>query len=375
MQTEQIEVMVVAVVLGSASPSSLTLFRGVIVQPISLGTAGDWRIEAPGVAPVHGALCFDGSALHVWSDPEAGAPITVNGEVIPAQWTPVAFPAVMSFGEARIVVRGPRPKRSEVPRSDDTTRIVKRPSPPAPVLHIAPAPRPEADATRLVDIEALLPKIGVKAAPRVLPAAGRPASPVVRDAALVAPSPRSASSATADETALRRASFRPLSLWKQIPLPARISSALLLLGAGMLMLPALGHSTVLASPSERGAAAASASTGQKSVADAAAAASGSVAASASGSVTPSAVTPSAAPNPAPLGLARDTQAGALPALVDSAKPVTSAKRGPTLQRRAVDSLIAGNDVETTRLYEELVNGDPANATYREALRILNRRNR
>ncbi len=69
---------------------------------MSVGTQGTWRVEAPGVHPVHLYIYFDGQTLFLQS-PDVPDPPTVDGRPLPASWTPAAPQCTVSFGRATLV--------------------------------------------------------------------------------------------------------------------------------------------------------------------------------------------------------------------------------------------------------------------------------
>lgn len=332
---ERAEALVLSVVTGDAVPRARTLYRGHRVESLTIGTRGDWHVEAPGVVPIHAALHFDGSNLYVWGS-SLGS-ISVNGKPVPESWTPVSFPAVMLLGEARIVLLGPRTKaaRRSIPAASPPSKGTVRP-------WEAPPPASEHDeaATRLVDIEQLLPRVS-----------SPPLQPAVVVASLAPISTETAASVPPrrdeEPTLRRRIPASALALWKGVPFTTRIASAILVLGAGMFLLPsgARGARETSAAP----------------------------VAPAASSLASAAAVPAAAA--APAALEASVKQAELPAPAASPSAKVSSAKGPTEQWRAVNAVVSGNNAEAVALYEELSRTQPDSVPYREALRILRQGNR
>lgn len=90
----------------SAGLSSLVnreLTAGIPVAPFSLGSSGDWSIQAPGVAESHLFLAFDGSCLFA-AAVSTEHPAYLDGVRIGPDWTPVPVPSSLVFGAASVVV-------------------------------------------------------------------------------------------------------------------------------------------------------------------------------------------------------------------------------------------------------------------------------
>lgn len=202
---------------GAGDQEAIELQPGTPREPFSVGTEGDFRVTAPGVTAVHAYLYFDGVQLYVAS---TGAhDVTMRGEVVSTDWTPVAVPMNIHVAGAKLAVRGPA-ARSPKPGTDEQTRArpmpgvpggassgfaappdeertivnppgapfapVAAPEPPPdsertrfePIAAAAPAPAPaDQDATMIAPLEAML-----KSAPRTAPP-----GPVARPAAVTAP--------------------------------------------------------------------------------------------------------------------------------------------------------------------------------------------
>jgi hypothetical protein len=99
---------------GGVSPLPQSVFVwGTASRAFSVGTHGDWAINAPGVAPVHFFLRFDGKMLHIAGGP-SGAPLSVSGVVVDQTWRPLPVFSLVAFGGAQLRVTcepaAPRPQ-------------------------------------------------------------------------------------------------------------------------------------------------------------------------------------------------------------------------------------------------------------------------
>ncbi|MCU0682432.1 MAG: hypothetical protein MUF34_09280 [Polyangiaceae bacterium] len=107
----------ITLVSGSSPKVSVRLRPGVPVPTFSIGTGAQWQVMAPGVAPLHFFLCFDGESLFASS--ALGAPPVMLGEVsLSSRWSKVVAPCDLSFGEARLFVERkmvPKPLRALAP--------------------------------------------------------------------------------------------------------------------------------------------------------------------------------------------------------------------------------------------------------------------
>ncbi|MCL2447900.1 MAG: hypothetical protein FWD17_03020 [Polyangiaceae bacterium] len=98
------EAVEISVLTGTANPTTLVLFAGSSKNPFSVGSAGEWRVAAEGVAPVHLYLAFDGRELFaVPAAPEL--PVLLAGAAIGGQWTRIPLPCELRFAGACLVVR------------------------------------------------------------------------------------------------------------------------------------------------------------------------------------------------------------------------------------------------------------------------------
>jgi hypothetical protein len=145
---------------GGTSPVPRSVFVwGTPGGAFSVGTHGDWIVNAAGVAPVHFFLRFDGKMLHLAGGP-AGAPLSISGRPVDQTWRPLPVFSVVAFGAAQLRVTC----EPAVPR-------VPSPPPTAPVIHVAPrVPDPPA---RLESTVPLGEVRRVRTEPIVLPEAAQ----------------------------------------------------------------------------------------------------------------------------------------------------------------------------------------------------------
>lgn len=114
--SESPRVFVLEVEGGRALPSTLRWLAGVRVEPISVGTQGQWFIVGPGVHAVHAYLAFDGATLYVQSaDPRY--PLLLDGAPVGSQWQAVPTPARVAMGGVVIAF-------SASDASDDRTQVL-----------------------------------------------------------------------------------------------------------------------------------------------------------------------------------------------------------------------------------------------------------
>lgn len=172
--------------LGRGDPSAVMLDFGVVVDPTSFGTAGMWRIDAPGVLDVHGYFYFDGKSLFVQSADDK-APLMVNKHRVATAWTEVRAPSTIEVGKAELVYRD-----NGTPSYDDgdaTLAAATAPLQPRPKPAFVPGGgafvnRADDESTRFAPIDGMpqparLPdpldgNDGIRA-PLARPAAGNPA--------------------------------------------------------------------------------------------------------------------------------------------------------------------------------------------------------
>jgi hypothetical protein len=99
---EQMPSMFLEAFANHVMPAAVRFTAGESAGTLTLGTHGDWRISAAGVAPIHAALHFDGQTLYVVGRPDS--PIYVDGECAGTDWFKVQAPATLEIGTARIDV-------------------------------------------------------------------------------------------------------------------------------------------------------------------------------------------------------------------------------------------------------------------------------
>lgn len=91
--------LVLRLIAGSSRDMLRVFTAGVPVPPFSVGTRGDWVVEASGVEPVHFFATFDGARLHV-SIGSPTARLTVRLNAVGREWMLAEPPSAMIFGEA-----------------------------------------------------------------------------------------------------------------------------------------------------------------------------------------------------------------------------------------------------------------------------------
>jgi hypothetical protein len=136
----------VATLTGGTSPvMQQAFFWGIPGQPFSVGTRGDWVVNAPGVEPLHFFLNFDGRMIQVAGGP-SGAPVTVAGVPVDHTWRPVPVFAEIAFGGARMRItceEAPQEAataQSTVPVPAVPEPVAAAPAVPVPVVQVAAAP-------------------------------------------------------------------------------------------------------------------------------------------------------------------------------------------------------------------------------------------
>jgi hypothetical protein len=95
---------VIAIEQGMGEPTSIPLAIGQVVEPISVGRKGAWRIDAERVDDVHAFLCFDGDSLFLASAGESIA-VSAGGDVIGTTWTKLRAPCTITLGAAALSFR------------------------------------------------------------------------------------------------------------------------------------------------------------------------------------------------------------------------------------------------------------------------------
>ena len=398
---------------GSQVPSrALRLESGKKLDPISLGTEGQWTLAGAGVRDVHGFLAFDGAQVFVHSASPL-YPLRVDGAPVGVRWEPVAAPARIAVGGLTLVLsvglddgpgaqQGPRdPQRRPVRGQDDeSTRYLPVEATHAPIAPIAPiapshplaralAPFDPAlyethddDATRpgvplseyddgdMTRVDA--PLVAAPAPPPVPVAApGAPLAPVASPAPALdprvgigpgpildlPPAPLPAAP-TAKGLPWRAMALQGAAQWKATSRPKK--ALLLMLPVAFLAVFVLfddggrgrrgegSPAASVAAPSPVGALSSSRAT-----------------ASASAVAAPAPPRPSSSPPSPPSPPPSPRPPPSAPA---TAPAVSAGSKSP--ERMAVDAVVAGAYADAIHRYDELAREHPDRAAYREAARIL-----
>lgn len=152
MMTEEYEV-VITLVDGDALEVSRTFRYGRLHVPFSVGSEGDWRVSAEGVAGVHFWLQFDGQRLHVAS---AGAEATTYLQNFRIDRTRQEVPdrSELRFGQARMKVfwRPADSLISSAPRPRPAARHERRSH--APVVRVDAPPESPIDRAAALPLPA-----------------------------------------------------------------------------------------------------------------------------------------------------------------------------------------------------------------------------
>ncbi len=140
--------LVLTVRRGQAEPPAIGMGPGQVVGPLAFGARATWTIAAPGALPEHGFLYFDGTTLFVRSVDRA-LPLRIDDRSIPADWTPIAAPARLTFGGAELRLEARAAETSAVdsfaapePSVDETGRypLPGREPPAKPAIERGAAP-------------------------------------------------------------------------------------------------------------------------------------------------------------------------------------------------------------------------------------------
>lgn len=385
---------------GTADPVALELTTP--TQPMSVGSAGEWPIIGPDVAPIAGYLYFDGMSLFVAAGD--GATPTLEGRPVGAEWEAVPVPGEIRLGKVRLSVDlgtttrqtekahvpPTTPPRAVLEETDEATVVVRgdelpqigamlagygaapqaaapAPSPvagpPAPSAPAAasswhmgpsapppiPAPPPDDEATRFGPIEARLPQLQARplpVPPGYAPVAVEPApAPVPTPGPLTPTVPGAA----------------PRALTKPNPLIAAWSAASIPQKAIIALMPIAFVAVVygLDDGSEPATTA------------------GTVAVSAAAVASSSATSPSASnPTPSPANPNPPSPASAVAVAAPSAASAGKRKLKAgelTLERQATDALDTGDLPTALSRYERLVAENPTHPAFPVVIRVLKRR--
>src|SRR5215471_15441007 len=95
---------VIEVEAGIGEPPYIAFARGTVLNPMSVGRRGMWRIDADDVLDVHAYIYYDGRVLFVQSADDE-MPLVANGRTIPHSWTNAPIPCEITMGRARLRVR------------------------------------------------------------------------------------------------------------------------------------------------------------------------------------------------------------------------------------------------------------------------------
>ncbi|MCS6902568.1 MAG: hypothetical protein NZX77_22760, partial [Polyangiaceae bacterium] len=93
----------VQVIEGTTQETSRIFSPGAPVGPLGLGSAAEWKVEGPGVGPIHAYFYFDGSTLLAATAPPYTT--TVNGTPLGGDWTPLPLPCELNLGGARFQIQ------------------------------------------------------------------------------------------------------------------------------------------------------------------------------------------------------------------------------------------------------------------------------
>jgi hypothetical protein len=123
-------------ILAGSGPVPVARFVwGTPAAPFSVGSRGDWVVQAPGVEPVHFFLAFDGRLIQASGLP-SGPRVLLNGVAVERNWTPVPVSSELSFGNARVSVLCEElvPESPAVPAAHCETKFIPDQAAPAPAL-------------------------------------------------------------------------------------------------------------------------------------------------------------------------------------------------------------------------------------------------
>jgi hypothetical protein len=118
----------------------LELRPGLELAPLSVGTGGAWQVSAAGVRTVHLYVYFDGQTLFLQSAAPDDPPL-MDGQPVPAAWTPAPAPCNITFGHARLAFHA---AEAEQPVEEDRT-VASAVAEPFHEPQKAPAPLPKRD--------------------------------------------------------------------------------------------------------------------------------------------------------------------------------------------------------------------------------------
>jgi hypothetical protein len=320
--------MVVAarLIRGSGTPPERFFRAGTKERLFSIGQNAAWHVIAPGVEPVHAFIYFDGQDLWAFGV-GSGAQLELDGQTLGETWTQLVPPAVLTLGEAQIafetVAFAPAHGRAEEERR-------------------TAAPVDKQEATIVAELP--LAMFGS-------PSSAQPSDPPATSAESVT---RPDDLAATLERKSRRAKNR-----RRLVAGVLVFAALGFLGfriaTHQIRLPFWHQGATAArakksTPAKHAASTSSAPAGSATPAVGDAAVPGSLAAAASASASPG-------PQEACMG----GDAGD--------------DDDVTLERRAANALVLGDEAVALRCYAELARSHPDQPVFREAARILREKKR
>src|SRR3954471_13576851 len=98
------ETYVVELEAGEGDRQAVPLYNRTVLDPMSIGRRGMWRVKAEGVLDIHAYMYFDGRSLFLQSADEE-RPILAHGRAVGRTWTSVSAPCTISMGGARLHFR------------------------------------------------------------------------------------------------------------------------------------------------------------------------------------------------------------------------------------------------------------------------------
>lgn len=381
----------VQVVEGRSREPSRIFSPGTPAGPMGVGSAGEWVVEGQGIGPIHAYLYFDGNLLLVATAPPHVT--TVNGAPVGGDWSPVAVPSEVRLAGVRLSVQN-----SEVAFDDAATNMApgemddvatafidrgsgahvdlagpihKNPMPGGPMGGRRPPPADESTAFMPIEQVRKAPDARQSGPVPGGPGGPMPGGPMPGQPSVVVPETarqpvdRSKIALTIAPGQVPTPQIEPpptpavvakppegglKAVWSQASLARKVIYILLpiaLLSSAFALLGEDDPKTKKKGPPKTAASASASAAPSSSVPMAAAI--GSMPILPTGPMLP------ATPRPAASGK----------------KPYPTTKAPPaSLERKAVDAVIAGNYKEALALYEQLDQQYPNVPAYQEAIRIL-----
>ncbi|MBN1606273.1 MAG: hypothetical protein JW940_06545 [Polyangiaceae bacterium] len=119
---------VLRILAGSGPAPTVRFVWGTPAVPFSVGSVGDWVVQAPGVEPVHFFLAFDGLLIQASGLPH-GPRLLLNGVPVEQSWTPVPVSSQLAFGNACVSVLCEElvPENPAVPAVHRDTKFIPDP--------------------------------------------------------------------------------------------------------------------------------------------------------------------------------------------------------------------------------------------------------